>query len=181
MAITPGTNLILSNASPIKQTLGTNYIDFTSSGTAGWAQQYLPDLYEAEVERYGDRTVSGFLKSTGSEMPMSSDQVIWTEQGRLHLAYEGAAMAADSGGQNVITIANAGTHAVRVGQTIVITNDINVAKAYVTAIASDNTTLTVRAYAGSTGLVEDGDLTAGSVDFFDNYHLIILIYPLYIF
>ena len=163
---TPGTNLVLGNASPTKQTLSTNYIDFTSTGTSGWAQQYLPDLYEAEVERYGDRTVSGFLKATGSEMPMSSDQVIWTEQGRLHLAYEGAAMAADSGGQNVITIANAGTHAVRVGQTIVITNDINIAKAYVTAIASDNTTLTVRAYAGSTGLVADGSLTAGSVDFF---------------
>ena len=35
----------------------TNYIDFTSSATAGWAQQYLPELYEEEVERYGNRTI----------------------------------------------------------------------------------------------------------------------------
>ena len=89
--ITPtgGGNLILGNASPVKQTLATNYIDFTSSSTAGWAQQYLPDLYEAEVERYGDRTIGGFLTATGSEMPMSSDQIIWTEQGRLHISYTG--------------------------------------------------------------------------------------------
>ena len=33
--ITPtgGGNLILGNASPVKQTLATNYIDFTSSST----------------------------------------------------------------------------------------------------------------------------------------------------
>jgi hypothetical protein len=167
-AVTPtgGTNLALANAAPVKQTLSTNYIDFTASGTAGWAQQYLPDLYEAEVERYGDRTIAGFLQATGSEMPMSSDQIIWTEQGRLHLSYEGATLAGDSGGQNVITIANSGTHAVRVGQTIVVTDGTDVAKAYVAAIASDNTTLTVKAYAGSTGLVGDGSITAGAVDFF---------------
>ena len=29
-----------------KMTLANNYIDFTSSSTAGWAQQYLPELYE---------------------------------------------------------------------------------------------------------------------------------------
>ena len=81
-----GANLILSNAAPVKQTLATNYVDFTASGTAGWAQQYLPELYEAEIERYGDRSLSGFLQMVGAEMPMTSDQVIWSEQGRLHLS-----------------------------------------------------------------------------------------------
>ena len=165
-AITPtgGTNLILGNAAPVKQTLATNYLDFTANGN-GWAQQYLPDLYEAEVERYGDRTIGGFLQATGSEMPMSSDQIIWTEQGRLHLSYEGATLAGDGSNQNVITIANSGTHAIRVGQTVVVGDGTNVAKAYVSAIASDNTTLTVKAYASSTGLVAAG-LTAGAVDLF---------------
>lgn len=96
MAITPGGNLILANASPIKQTLETNYIDFATPGAANWAQQYLPDLYEAEVERYGDRTVAGFLKATGSEMPMTSDQVIWTEQGRLHLSFSKVTIGNDT-------------------------------------------------------------------------------------
>jgi len=103
MAITAGGSLVLGNASPIKQTLSTNYIDFTAPGTSGWAQQYLPDLYEAEVERYGDRTLAGFLQATGSEMPMSSDQIIWTEQGRLHISYTGATVEAVDGQTQDIT------------------------------------------------------------------------------
>ena len=69
-----GSYSLTPTASPVVS--NTNYIDFTSSATAGWAQQYLPELYEQEVERYGNRTVSGFLKMVGAEMPMSSDQVI---------------------------------------------------------------------------------------------------------
>ena len=37
---TAGGNLN-SVPAPIKQTLSSNYIDFTSSATEGWAQQYL--------------------------------------------------------------------------------------------------------------------------------------------
>ena len=44
-----------------------------------------------EVERYGNRTLSGFLRMVGAEMPMTSDQVIWSEQNRLHVAYKGLA------------------------------------------------------------------------------------------
>ena len=126
---------LLGNAASVKQTLSTNYIDFTSSATAGWAQQYLPDLYESEVERYGDRTVGGFLQATGSEMPMSSDQIIWTEQGRLHISYTDATVTDASA--NTITLPS--DHAVRVGQTIVIkgkTSDrTSVTKAYVSNVA----------------------------------------------
>ena len=60
MAINPGNNLN-GVAAPLKQTLTTNYIDFTSGTTAGWAQQYLPDLMEKEAEVFGKRTISGFL------------------------------------------------------------------------------------------------------------------------
>ena len=49
----------------------------------------LPEIYEAEVERYGNRTLGGFLKMVGAEMPMTSDQVIWSEQNRLHISYTG--------------------------------------------------------------------------------------------
>ena len=52
-----------------------------------FAQQYLPEVYEAEVERYGNRTLNGFLRMVGAEMPMTSDQVIWSEQNRLHVSY----------------------------------------------------------------------------------------------
>ena len=57
-------------------------------GTDTFAQQYLPEIYEQEVERYGNRTLSGFLRMVGAEMPMTSDQVIWSEQNRLHISYE---------------------------------------------------------------------------------------------
>jgi len=88
MAITAGGSLNSVPASQ-RQTLSSNYIDFTASGTAGWAQQYLPDLMEKEAEVFGNRTISGFLAQVGAEEAMSSDQVIWSEQGRLHLSYKG--------------------------------------------------------------------------------------------
>jgi hypothetical protein len=69
-----------------KQALDNNYLNF-ADGSSDWAQQYLPELYEAEVERYGNRTLSGFLRMVGAEMPMTSDQVIWSEQNRLHVSY----------------------------------------------------------------------------------------------
>jgi len=69
-----------------KQALDNNYLNF-ADGSADWAQQYLPELYEQEVERYGNRTLSGFLRMVGAEMPMTSDQVLWSEQNRLHVSY----------------------------------------------------------------------------------------------
>jgi hypothetical protein len=88
MAITAGGSLN-SVPAPQKQTLNTNYVDFTSTATEGWAQQYLPDLMEKEAEVFGPRTISGFLAQVGAEEAMTSDRVIWSEQGRLHLSLIG--------------------------------------------------------------------------------------------
>ena len=104
-----------------KMTLAGNYIDFTAQATAGWAQQYLPELYEQEVDRYGNRTISGFLSMLSAEMPLQSDQVIWSEQGRLHLSYKGVLNTGTgviSATKNIDTNA-AEDHAVRVGNTLV--------------------------------------------------------------
>jgi len=155
MAITLGSGT--TTPAPVKQTLSTNYIDFTSAAEKGWAQQYLPDLYEAEIEKFGDRSVGGFLKMVGAEMPMSSDQIIWSEQGRLHLSYSGGTLVADSSGSNSIT--GLTDHAIRVGQTVVVSDGTAVVKAYVSAVASS--AITVKCYTNSTGCV-GGGLTAGS-------------------
>ncbi len=88
MAITAGNNLN-SVVAPVQQTLASNYIDFRDTNTAGWAQQYLPDLMEKEAEVFGQRTISGFLAQVGAEEAMSADQVVWSEQSRLHLSYKG--------------------------------------------------------------------------------------------
>ena len=117
-----------------RMTLRENYLDFTSTGanSNNFAQQYLPELYEAEIERYGNRTIGGFLRMVGAEMPMTSDQVIWSEQNRLHIAYKkaqftNAGAAGDVDGTVVLDLsatgADAPTGAIRVGQTILISDN----------------------------------------------------------
>jgi len=94
MAITNGPNLN-SVPSPGKQATAGNYLDFTS-GTNDWAQQYLPDLMAQEAEVFGPRTISGFLAQVGAEEGMTSDQVVWSEQSRLHLSYKGKVSGANT-------------------------------------------------------------------------------------
>ncbi len=88
MSITAGDNL---NSVPAQQqqTLSTNYLDLASTAGQGWAQQYVPDLMEKEAEVFGNRTISGFLAQVGAEEAMTADQVVWSEQSRLHLSYVG--------------------------------------------------------------------------------------------
>ena len=120
MALTHGP-LLNQVPAPQKQTLDSNYIDFTASGN-GWAQQYLPDLMEKEAEVFGNRTIAGFLSQVGAEESMTADQVIWTEQGRLHLSYKNCTVST-----NTITIekepgghTSTNSHAIRPGDTVLI-------------------------------------------------------------
>ena len=102
MAITGATNL---QPAAVRATLSSNYIDFAAAGASdGWAQQYLPDLMESEAEVFGNRTISGFLAQVGAEEAMTSDQVVWSEQGRLHLSYKGH-VAANAATTTASTIA----------------------------------------------------------------------------
>jgi len=89
--------------SQLQQTLANNYLTFDGGAGGNFAQQYLPEIYEQEVERYGNRTLSGFLRMVGAEMPMTSDQVIWSEQNRLHIAYDACTVVA-TGANNAATV-----------------------------------------------------------------------------
>jgi hypothetical protein len=142
---TPGGSINAVPA-PVKQTLATNYLSFTG-GNNDWSQQYLPDLYEAEVERYGDRSIASFLRMVGAEMPMTSDQIIWSEQGRLHLAYTGKLTIA-TGIITEINGSGSGTHAIRVGQTVKLKGRTSnkVDTAYVSAVNAGATNLTLKRY-----------------------------------
>ena len=114
---------------PSQVTVQDNYIDFNNLANGQWAQQYLPELYEQEVERYGNRTLSGFLRMVGAEMPMTSDQVIWSEQNRLHVAYDNVAVAAAGKAfpKFRVTITpgagNPASSGIRVGNTILISDN----------------------------------------------------------
>ena len=108
--------------SQVQQTLASNYLTFDGAAGGNFAQQYLPELYEQEVERYGNRTLSGFLRMVGAELPMTSDQVIWSEQNRLHIAYDNCL---NGGAANTITIPVAAdiNNVVSPQQTIVVMDD----------------------------------------------------------
>jgi hypothetical protein len=125
--------------------LQTNYIT-----NFNFLNQYLPDTYEKEFERYGNRTIASFLRMVGAEMPSNSDQIKWAEQGRLHIKYtnctSAAALAANTA---TFTVADAGVTyiAIRVGQTVMIQNNASGVynKGIVTAVPSA-TTFTVAYY-----------------------------------
>ena len=142
-----------------QEILNSNYLQF-NAGTAGntntFAQQYLPEIYEQEVERYGNRTLSGFLRMVGAEMPMTSDQVIWSEQNRLHVSYSGVVVANGAGTSSVITVQAPAVNTMSINDTIVVLNPVSGAESK--GIVTDS-----GAYAGSA-------LAAGAINFqpFDN-------------
>ena len=152
-----------------QQLLQSNYLQFNTGTGKDFAQQYLPEIYEQEVERYGNRTLSGFLRMVGAEMPMTSDQVIWSEQNRLHIAYD----ACDNNGANEITIPVGGTaidgtlvqNVVSPGQTVVLMDTLGAElKAVVTSSHPNTGVLVVAPYtaADTSGL----ETAAGKIKVF---------------
>jgi hypothetical protein len=104
--------------------LASNYIT-----NFDFLNQYLPDTYEKEFERYGNRTISSFLRMVGAEMPSNSDLIKWAEQGRLHTKYvnclSGGA-AADLTATisvNDTLVPGSGSIAIRIGQTVMVTGN----------------------------------------------------------
>ena len=138
--------------SPSQEILNSNYLQFNGGAAAGdtnsFAQQYLPEIYEQEVERYGNRTISGFLRMVGAEMPMTSDQVIWSEQNRLHISYQNVLTGA--AGTNTLTIPVAAgiVNVISRDDTIVILDPATGVEAKAIVTASNTTTgaLTVAAF-----------------------------------
>ena len=156
--------------SQTQELLNSNYLKFNTGGANDFIQQYLPEVYEAEVERYGNRTLSGFLRMVGAEMPMTSDQVIWSEQNRLHIAYDNCTLP---GGAGVIRVAPAGGQAtvqnvISINDTVVLLDTATGAelKGIVTnsvlATAAVNGDITVTTWSGT----NVNTLTSGSIKVF---------------
>ena len=144
----------------------TNYItnfDFLS--------QYLPDTYEKEFERYGNRTIASFLRMVGAEMPSNSDLIKWAEQGRLHTKYTDVGTAALVNADTAVfqvndNLAPAGSTAgalgtaqiaLRVGQTVMVVQNGGTGsnKGIITAVDLPNDQFTVAFYEAG-GLVTAG-------------------------
>jgi hypothetical protein len=117
---TPGYNL---QPSAEQVPLSTNYMT-----NFNFMNQYLPDTYEKEFERYGNRTVASFLRMVGAEMPSISDQIKWAEQGRLHTKYNKVVTTATLTNADSATFQvndlNVTGIAFRAGQTVMITPNV---------------------------------------------------------
>ena len=176
MAITAGGNLN-SVPSPQKQALNTNYIDFNQD--MGWAQQYLPDLMEKEAEVFGPRTISGFLSQVGAEESMTSDQVIWSEQARLHLSFKGHINHVSTNGGLIDLLTDIDGQAVdkdkpsiRVNDTVIVANTEGIEKCIVAAVGDDGSTgirITVKPY-------EHADLSGAGFSTTDTLDTTVLVY-----
>ena len=145
--------------------LSTNYIT-----NFNFLNQYLPDTYEKEFERYGNRTISSFLRMVGAEMPSNSDLIKWAEQGRLHIKYtQCGTTAANADSQATFQVNDTGIPAftannaiaVRVGQTLFIQKNDGSAsnKAIVVSVDEANNQFTCAFYeAGGFGGASGGAL-----------------------
>ena len=145
-----------------KVALPTNYItDFN------FLDQYLPDTYEKEFERYGNRSVASFLRMVGAEMPTNSDLIKWAEQGRLHVKFEGATANNFTGSGttqrfDVVVSGSPTSVPVRVGQTLVVSDEAagstKTDKVIVTAVSG--ATITVAPYAATPSITTGSTVTA---------------------
>ena len=152
-----GTGAELSHVVPRPNKLAydNNYLSIADNDF-NFAKQFLPEVYEKEVERYGNRTISGFLRMVGAEMPMASDEVVWSEQGRIHVASNNATIANVNATSDAITLVTDpagngdGLTAAQqaalysVGDTLVVSQGNKTVKARVQGVAG--VVLTVSAY-----------------------------------
>ena len=120
----------------------TNYItDFN------FLTPYLPDLDPEIFNRYGDRTLMRAMQLLKAESPCDSDQIKWTEEGRLMPKYIDCSTSGSAGDDNAtITVSDSDvtTIAFRKGQNVLLQNS--------------STGLTNRA------LIVDVDYTYGTFD-----------------
>jgi len=141
--------------------LATNYIT-----NFDFLNQYLPDTYEKEFERYGNRTISSFLRLVGAELPSNSDLVKWAEQGRLHVKYTDVGTAAVVNADSAVFQVNdtgvpaftsSNGIAIRKGQTVLVSQNggTGINKGIVTAVDLANDQFTVAFYEAG-GLVTAG-------------------------
>ena len=129
-----------------KEILSSNYLE---ASDFDFTNQYLPELYEKEFARYGEQQLKGFLERMQQEVPMQSDLIKWSEEGRLRPVAEGVTRVAE-----VFTSAG---HTVRKNDTIIVNDGAGVEeKGIVTDVDAD--TFTVKCYKAADWTIADSGL-----------------------
>lgn len=131
--------------SSVKAPSQSNYIDLFD-----YTSQYKPDAYEQLISIYGDQSLMGMIFELGSEEPISSDQYIWTEKGRLHTSYDAVSRTG-----NVFTQAG---HVFRVGEVVAVSGNSNFQLGRITAVTAN--TFTALPYKAAGWLVGTASIKA---------------------
>jgi hypothetical protein len=106
-----------------KEILSSNYLD---ASDFNFTNQFLPELYEKEFARYGNQSLKGFLERMGQEMPIQSDLIKWSEEGRLRPV----GLDIERSGTTFTLV----DHPFRKNDTIILNDGTNEDKAIVTAV-----------------------------------------------
>lgn len=135
-----------------------------------YSDQFDTGLHEQLSSIYGNQSITGLLYMMGDESSFESDQVIWTEEGRLHTVYKDVARAGSVFTKNdhvfrvneTIHISDVGF--TRLGIITAVTTNTFTASAYATAdfTALATTNLTVFVYGSE--FRQGTDTMAGSLD-----------------
>lgn len=136
---------------PTKTPTPTNYI---SDSEYNLMTQYIPELEEAIVDRFGTQMITGLLAAQGKESAFQADSIKWNEEGRLTQLATGVTRSA-----NVFT---SNAHTFRVGETIVVrTSDGSVlTQGQITAVTTNTFTAlngNAGGWSGTTGLTVYAD------------------------
>jgi hypothetical protein len=110
---------------------------------------YLPDTDKNIYQRYGSQDICGMLEKMAKEMPFESDNIKWTEEGRLTQLLTGVTRSS-----NVFTSV---AHTLRVGETIKVTTSdgATTTKGRISSVTDDTFTAlcgTTGGWSGTTGL-----------------------------
>lgn len=128
LATTPG---VIFSPSATKVPTPLNYL---GSDDFNFLNQYMPELYNKIHDRFGSQDITGMLEMLGKEMPFASDNIKWTEEGRLTQLATAVTRAA-----NVFTSV---AHTFRVNETIVVRDvtGANQSQGLITAVTADTFT-----------------------------------------
>lgn len=138
-----------------KEILSTNYFE---AGDFDFTNQYLPELYAKEFARYGNQSLKGFLEKMGQEMPIQSDLIKWSEEGRLRPVGTGVARTA--------SVFELTAHSFRLNDTVILNDGTVEMKGIVTAVTADTFTVAASTAAGFGTAGDVGALAATGINVF---------------
>lgn len=142
---TPGVKL---TPTATKEILSSNYFE---AADFDFTNQHLPELYEKEFARYGNQSIKGFLEKMGQEMPIQSDLIKWSEEGRLRPVSTGINRSG-----SVFTTPT--DHSFRKNDTVILNDGTLEVKGIVTAVTANTFTVAAATTTGFTGFATTGDL-----------------------